>query len=489
MVQRRANVHGGAAQRARAAARRLASASGVSGLGREERTFALNPKQHDFVFSASRFAFYVGGIGSGKTFGGSLRAILRTQEYPGSLGLVGAPTYPMLRDASQRMFFSLCPDVLIERHVATENRTVMRNGSEILWRSLDDPDRVRGLNLAWFWLDEAPLCGYYSWKVLKGRLRQEGFAAGVEDGTAGWATGTPRGRDGFARDFELEPRDGHALYRASTRENARNLPAEFIADLGYSGAYALQELEGLFVAFDGLVYRFEADSVDGHVRAWPRALNDFRRVVGGIDWGYTNPAAAVVFGLDGDRRAWQLTEFYERRASLTERIVPRIVELTRGYGVDVWWCDSEDPEAIATLNGAFGREGLQTRARPVKKGPGSVRAGIQTVTGLLAMRGDGTRGLYVDPGCIHTIAEYGSYQYADRGFGEGGGGGGVGGGGMGTERDTREEPVKQGDHAMSATRYVLHSELGAGGAAATDAYLAALLQRVGSAAASEDRDG
>jgi phage terminase large subunit len=98
----------------------------------------------------------------------------------------------MLRDVTQRAVFALLDDFLGETLGAdarytwhkSEQRLTLPNGSEILFRSLDEPDRVRGLNLAWFWLDEAPLCGYYAWQVLKGRLRQRGY------GATAWARAT-----------------------------------------------------------------------------------------------------------------------------------------------------------------------------------------------------------------------------------------------------------------------------------------------------------
>jgi hypothetical protein len=43
-------------------------------------------------------------------------------------------------------------------------------------------------------------------------------------------------------------------------------------------------------------------------------------------------------------------------------------------------------------------------------------------------------------------------------------------------RDPRDEPVKMADHAMDATRYALHGELGE--AARTEAYLAAMQRRL-----------
>lgn len=116
--------------------------------------WTLNPVQWDFVYSASRFSFYVGGLGAGKTTAGAMRAILWAIAHPGSLGVIGAPTYPMLRDATARTFFALLPAEVIASYNKTEGHLTLRNGSEILLRSLDAPDRLRGLNLSWFWLDE-----------------------------------------------------------------------------------------------------------------------------------------------------------------------------------------------------------------------------------------------------------------------------------------------------------------------------------------------
>jgi hypothetical protein len=191
------------------------------------------------------------------------------------------------------------------------------------------------------------------------------------------------------------------------------------------------------------------------VRAAPED-KQFARVIGGVDWGYTNPAVGLVFGIDGDGRSWQLDEFYSRRAALDETLLPALLDLTRHYGVQTWYCGPDEPEHIAALSAALAREGRSARAL---KADNAIRPGIQTITGLLAPRPDGTRGLYVAPRCVHTIAEYGSYQYATA---EGQGAGG--------QRDASELPLKQNDHAVDATRYALHTALGR--SRATRAYLA-----------------
>lgn len=84
------------------------------------------------------------------------------------------------------------------------------------------------------------------------------------------------------------------------------------------------------------------------------------------------------------------------------------------------------------------------------------------MTALLALRPDGRRSLYVAPRCIHTIAEYASYQYAPSADGQ---------------RDPSEQPLKQNDHALDAARYALHTALGQ--SRATNAFLTNLQRRVG----------
>ncbi len=207
----------------------------------------------------------------------------------------------------------------------------------------------------------------------------------------------------------------------------------------------------------------------------------FPRVIGGVDWGYTNPTAALVFGIDGDDRAWQLDEFYQRRAPLDAVVLPALCDLTARYGVETWYCGPDEPEHIAALQAALIQAGLPARALPAED---AVRPGIQTVTRLLARRDDGTRGLYVAPRCVHTIAEFGTYQYPSTDSLHATGNGSASGTplpqtGEGLGVGVSELPLKQNDHAMDALRYALHTALGRQSSRATDTYLALYLSRGG----------
>jgi phage terminase large subunit-like protein len=406
-------------------------------LAERERVFELNPKQYDFVYDDThKFVAYIGGIGGGKSFAGAVKALRRMIEQPGSLGLIGAPTYPMLRDATMRSVFDIIPRALFASFNKSEGLLRLKNGSEALFRSSDDPDSLRGPNYAWFWLDEAPLCGYYVWKVMKGRLRQSGYA------TQGWVTGSPHGQDGYYEDFERDLKPAHKLYRASTYENAHNLPPHFIEDLGYTGQFALQEIEGLFVSFEGLVYAFRQE---WHVAEWATERPRPRTRIGGVDWGFTNPAVALPLYVDGDDRAYVLDEFYERQAGF-KGVSAAIVNFTQRYGIQTWYCGPDEPEHISELNALFGREHLPARAVAASD---DINPGLDTVRRQLALRPDTTTGLMLSARCAQTRAEFRTYCYPAGGAA-----------GDSTKRDPQEKPVKKFDHALDALRYCLHSALG-----------------------------
>src|SRR6266511_2198693 len=59
------------------------------------------PSQRVFHESEERFKGFSGPIGSGKSQALCQEAIRLSYMNPGRLGLIGAPTYPMLRDATQ----------------------------------------------------------------------------------------------------------------------------------------------------------------------------------------------------------------------------------------------------------------------------------------------------------------------------------------------------------------------------------------------------
>src|SRR5678815_2089819 len=63
--------------------------------------YELSDTQWQFIHDTHRYSLFLGGVGAGKTHAGAVKALQEFNNKP-SLGLVVAPTYPMLRDATWR---------------------------------------------------------------------------------------------------------------------------------------------------------------------------------------------------------------------------------------------------------------------------------------------------------------------------------------------------------------------------------------------------
>jgi len=145
---------------------------------------------------------FSGPIGSGKSQALCHEAIRLTYLNPGRTGLIGAPTYPMLRDATQLALFEILNRNRIPyEHAKAENSVEMKDsGSRILFRPLDDFERLRGTNLAWFGLDELTYAPEAAWLRLKagyGTPAPSGYAAsacGRRRDTTGYTDGSSQSR-------------------------------------------------------------------------------------------------------------------------------------------------------------------------------------------------------------------------------------------------------------------------------------------------------
>jgi len=194
--------------------------------------------QKQFWTSDKQFRAFVGGVGSGKTHAGVIE-ILRQPS--GSVGMVCAPTYLMLKDATMRTFFEVCEKTkALKEYRAGEMIATLVNNTVIAFRSADDPDRLRGPNLGWFYLDEAAMMTPDVWRIMIGRLRRLP--------SKGWVTSTPRGKNWLYEAFIENGDDNFEVVYSSSRQN-KFLPKTFVEILEkqYSDGFAAQEIEGAFV--------------------------------------------------------------------------------------------------------------------------------------------------------------------------------------------------------------------------------------------------
>ena len=127
----------------------------------------------------------------------------------------------MLRDSTLSAFFEIMTGngIPYEYNKADNVITLQDSGSRILCRSVDEFERLRGTNLAWFAVDELTYTQEAAWPILEGRLRDP--KANRLCGIAVW---TPKGYDWVYRKFIAEPRPGYSTIAAQPRSAPCRMP-------------------------------------------------------------------------------------------------------------------------------------------------------------------------------------------------------------------------------------------------------------------------
>ncbi|HUI56708.1 MAG TPA: phage terminase large subunit [Bryobacteraceae bacterium] len=220
---------------------------------RREIAYDPLPSQKAFHECAARFKGFSGPVGSGKSQALCQEAIRLAYQNPGRMGLLGAPTFPMLRDATQATLFEILHDneIPFEFNKA-ENMLVMLEGkTKILFRSMDEFERLRGTNLAWFGLDELTYTMEEAWLRLEGRLRDP-----KAQQLCGFAAWTPKGFDWVYRRFVGPTKtQGYIAVFAPPNENKYLLDQvkDYYLRLkdSYDEKFYAQEVLGEYVSLDG----------------------------------------------------------------------------------------------------------------------------------------------------------------------------------------------------------------------------------------------
>ncbi len=214
------------------------------------------PSQKLFHELTSRFKGFSGPIGSGKSQALCQEAIRLSYVNAGRLGLIGAPTYPMLRDATQVTLLEVLDRNRIpyEFNKSDKALLLLDTGSRIVLRSVDQFERLRGSNLAWFGVDELTYTSEQVWTRLEGRLRDPRASK-----LCGFAVWTPKGKDWVYRRFVARTLEGYDVVLAKPFENRYLLDQvpDFYERLkrSYDEKFYQQEVMGGYLSMqEGLVY-------------------------------------------------------------------------------------------------------------------------------------------------------------------------------------------------------------------------------------------
>lgn len=403
----------------------------------KEIQVTYNPHEHQIPFHKDRYKIFARlistGTGAGKTLCGAYESILWALENPGSVGYAFEPTYKMVKrillptlESPLLLGSPLESSPLIERYNKSDSCLTFINKSKMWMIGLEDPQSAEGPNVDWIWSDESRLIRHLdtAWRVWMRRLRGSvpgKFPVGI------WLTTTPDmpGSE-LHKHFEnpTERLHNSKVYRWTIDDNP-HLTEDYIKEVKrvHTGGLYDRFVLGRFAAVAAGSFAFDYNI---HVREdFPK---DFRFMIYGVDFGWTNPSCIVCVGVDGDGRAYVVDEFYKNRVRI-QNLHIEASNMESDYGTGAFVCDRSEPGTIEELKSDQTIDDIEYDGLDAEPDKSKRDSGIRALGGRFENAGDGKPRIFIHSRCVNLISELQIY----------------------------DENRKENDHAVDALRYALAS--------------------------------
>ena len=196
---------------------------------------------------------YQGGFGSGKTWAGSLLGTLLCLKFAGINGLCGAQTYSLVRDTTLNAYFEHFENFGLQegkdwQFIKSQQKIIFKNGSNILFRHFDEPNKLKSLNLGFAEIEEMSDIPEATFKMLLGRMRQKKKKGWKDFKYRIFGHTNPQNRRGWIyKNFAADKRVNFRLVLAPSTENIY-LPKDFCENLksAYDENYYKRNVLGEF---------------------------------------------------------------------------------------------------------------------------------------------------------------------------------------------------------------------------------------------------
>jgi phage terminase large subunit len=297
----------------------------------------------------ARVSQHIGGTRSGKTYAILQWLIVKALENPVTVTIVRR-TIPSLKRTVIKDFTDILKGLGIwdEDSFNVSDRTYKLQGSTIQFINSDDPEKLRGLKSTVLFIDEASEIDEESYFQLS--IRTEGKIILAYNPTV-----SP---------FNWLRQMNDCERFITTYKDNPYIPAELIKaieDLQFTSPkkYLIYG-KGEFAANEKAIYKFDI-------------VDDFEAefVAFGLDWGYSQDPTAVVAVYKNGNDLYLEEVLYERGLVMNDIITAlNKKEIDKSYEI---WCDSSEPRSVEELY----RSGFN--AKPVKKGPDSIKFGISVM--------------------------------------------------------------------------------------------------------------
>lgn len=267
-----------------------------------------------------------------------------------------APEYNLL-DELKRCFMRAIPGELIEHQNTGANSWWLKPDILLEFKSAKHWDNLRSVGLNGLILDEAARIHPRAWvDSLRPCLSDKG----------GWliAISTPTGRNWFYDELiklAEEGEQGYSYHTWKTIDNAiHNDIAPLLADIDLArktlpDEFFKREYEASLDAFMGQIY-MEWDDERFSLPVLPQGIQ-FRRILGGADWGFANPGCLGVVGFT-ETSAYRLDETYRKSELVEDFWAPEALRLMDEYHFDEWVCDPAEPDNLMRFRNAGRNKGI-----------------------------------------------------------------------------------------------------------------------------------
>lgn len=233
----------------------------------EEEEILLSDPQYDFLTSTKKHTGFVAGFGSGKSFIGTLKSLIKVIENGIPKTAYYLPTYGDIRDIAFDTFPTLGELLGYKYQLKRVDKEFIlfdNNGKELgrtLFRNMNEPESIVGYQVGYTLIDETDILTMEKMdKAFKKILGRNRLVVPVEDKEIlkNWSipmvipegiyfhknkkmlcwinnidvAGTPEGFKWFYKRFKKNfKKDTDLLIQASTYSNMANLPEDFIETL------------------------------------------------------------------------------------------------------------------------------------------------------------------------------------------------------------------------------------------------------------------
>lgn len=357
---------------------------------------------YDAKGCTKRIQVHQGGTRSGKTYSLLLALIelCYQNKNAGATITICRKTFPALRASVMRDFFEILnrEDAYSEEFHNKSEATYILFGNLVEFISVDQPQKVRGRKRDVLYINEANELTLEDWRQLLIRTTGNILLDYNPSEEFHWIYN------------DVIPRDDAAFFQTTYKDNPHLDPA-LIAEIE-----RLKDADSNFWRVYGLGERGQSRStIFNHYIQVEEIGAEWRLLAYGLDFGYTNdPTACVAVYTNG---AGFLFDEVMYQTGLSNRQIAQLLNVGKSQVV----ADSAEPKSIDELHGY----GLNVH--PAKKGPDSVRAGIQFLH---------SRPMSVTSRSVNLIKELRNYKWKEDKNGR-----------------VLNEPVDAFNHAIDAARY------------------------------------